>query len=85
MPDATKYSPNVLVKSVGPKALWAVSRVQGTRKYFPPLQLYAEIMWVKIGGGAIYHPFGNFSELNGTVTVLVLKASDRRTSSPFPR
>ncbi|GFV69193.1 uncharacterized protein TNCV_3518151 [Trichonephila clavipes] len=26
----------VLVKSVGPKVLWAESRVQGTGEYFPP-------------------------------------------------
>ncbi|GFS71644.1 transposable element Tcb2 transposase [Trichonephila clavipes] len=34
-----------------------------------------------------YRPFGNFTELNGTVTCMVLKAkaNDRRTSSPLPR
>ncbi|GFW07789.1 uncharacterized protein TNCV_3919221 [Trichonephila clavipes] len=30
----------VLVKSLGPKVLWAESRVQGTGEYFPPLQFY---------------------------------------------
>ncbi|GFY12382.1 hypothetical protein TNCV_284851 [Trichonephila clavipes] len=32
-------------------------------------------------------PFGNFTELNRTVTCMVLKgkANDRRTSSPSPR
>ncbi|GFT75833.1 hypothetical protein TNCV_851351 [Trichonephila clavipes] len=41
----------------------------------------------KIGGAAIYRPFGNFSELNRTFTHMVLgaKANDRRTSSPLPR
>ncbi|GFU85885.1 uncharacterized protein TNCV_2037161 [Trichonephila clavipes] len=39
------------------------------------------------GGGdrgrvAIYRPFGNFAELNRTVTCMVLKANDRRTSCP---
>ncbi|GFT10098.1 uncharacterized protein TNCV_1115391 [Trichonephila clavipes] len=53
----------VLVKSVGPKVLWAVSRIQGTGENFPPP-----------------HPFGNFAELNRTVTYMVLKAkaNDRR-------
>ncbi|GFW23926.1 hypothetical protein TNCV_946101 [Trichonephila clavipes] len=41
MPDATKYPLStrgyVLIKSVGPKVLWAESRVQGTGEYFPPL------------------------------------------------
>ncbi|GFV89097.1 uncharacterized protein TNCV_4912961 [Trichonephila clavipes] len=34
----TKY---VLVKSVGPKVMWAESRVQGTRENFPALQFHA--------------------------------------------
>ncbi|GFV52364.1 hypothetical protein TNCV_855341 [Trichonephila clavipes] len=29
-------------------------------------------------------PSGNFAELNRTVTCMVLKANDRRTSSPIP-
>ncbi|GFW02094.1 hypothetical protein TNCV_4854341 [Trichonephila clavipes] len=31
----------VLVKSVGPKVLWAESRVQRTGEYFAPLQFHA--------------------------------------------
>ncbi|GFW32187.1 uncharacterized protein TNCV_2602131 [Trichonephila clavipes] len=31
----------LLVKPVGPKVLWAESRVQGTEEYFPPIQLHA--------------------------------------------
>ncbi|GFU75761.1 hypothetical protein TNCV_1652211 [Trichonephila clavipes] len=38
---------------------------------------------VEIGGAVIYRPFGNFTELNRTVTCMVLKANDRRTSSLF--
>ncbi|GFV42301.1 uncharacterized protein TNCV_3165321 [Trichonephila clavipes] len=39
------------------------------------------------GGGdrgrvAIYRPLGNFAELKRTVTCMVLKANDRRTSCP---
>ncbi|GFW61474.1 hypothetical protein TNCV_347221 [Trichonephila clavipes] len=30
-------------------------------------------------------PSGNFAELNRTVTCMVLKANDRRTSSSLPR
>ncbi|GFX61737.1 hypothetical protein TNCV_2591801 [Trichonephila clavipes] len=30
-------------------------------------------------------PSGNFAELNRTVTCMVLKANDKRTSSPLPR
>ncbi|GFW05254.1 hypothetical protein TNCV_3357731 [Trichonephila clavipes] len=41
-------------------------------------------MDVEIGDAAIYRPFGNFAELNRTVTCMLLKAkaNDRRTSSP---
>ncbi|GFX92759.1 uncharacterized protein TNCV_4876161 [Trichonephila clavipes] len=80
----TKY---VLVKSVGPKLLWAESRVQGTGEYFPSLQFHAYTVEVKIGGVTIYRPFGNFPELDRTVTCMVLKAkaNDRRISCPLPR
>ncbi|GFX15295.1 uncharacterized protein TNCV_3302251 [Trichonephila clavipes] len=47
----------VLVKSVGPKVLWAESRVQRTGEYFPPLQSHGKIVEVEIGGFAIYRPF----------------------------
>ncbi|GFW48008.1 uncharacterized protein TNCV_2401951 [Trichonephila clavipes] len=51
------HTENVLVKSVGPKVLWAESRVQGTGEYFPPIQFHGKIVEVEIGGGAIYRPF----------------------------
>ncbi|GFW50571.1 uncharacterized protein TNCV_2888741 [Trichonephila clavipes] len=54
----------VLVKSVGPKVLWAESRVQGTGEYFPPLLFHAKIVEVEIGGVAIYRPFGEFRRAN---------------------
>ncbi|GFT37313.1 uncharacterized protein TNCV_3150041 [Trichonephila clavipes] len=76
---------NVLVESVGLKVSWAESRLQGTGEYFPPLQFHAKIVEVVIGGVAIYRPFGNFPELNRTVTCMVLKANDKRTSSLLPR
>ncbi|GFW17868.1 uncharacterized protein TNCV_1134681 [Trichonephila clavipes] len=81
------YTEYVLVKPVGPKVSWTESREQGTGEYSSPLQFHAKIVEVEIGGIAIYHPFGNFSELNRTVTCMVLKAkaNDRRTSSPLPR
>ncbi|GFT53475.1 uncharacterized protein TNCV_3324611 [Trichonephila clavipes] len=50
----------VLVKSVGPKVLWAVSRVQEAGEYFLPLQSHGKIVEVEIGGVAIYRPFGEF-------------------------
>ncbi|GFX55199.1 hypothetical protein TNCV_1156561 [Trichonephila clavipes] len=40
---------------------------------------------VQIGGVAIYRAFGEFHRLIRTVTCMVLKANDRRTSSPLPR
>ncbi|GFS49578.1 uncharacterized protein TNCV_821261 [Trichonephila clavipes] len=60
MPSNTlrEHTENVLVKSVGPKVLWAESRVQGTGEYFPPIQCHGKIMKVDIGGGAIFRPFG---------------------------
>ncbi|GFW09557.1 uncharacterized protein TNCV_3996631 [Trichonephila clavipes] len=54
----------VLVKSVGPKVLWAESRVQGTGEYFPPLQFHAKIVDAEIDGVAIYRPFGEFRGAN---------------------
>ncbi|GFV91064.1 uncharacterized protein TNCV_1249461 [Trichonephila clavipes] len=56
----------------------------GTGGYFPPLQFTCR----NCGGGdrsrvAIYRPFGEVSlSLNRTVTCMVLKANDRRTSCP---
>ncbi|GFW23688.1 uncharacterized protein TNCV_2032311 [Trichonephila clavipes] len=75
----------VLVKSVGPVVSRAESRVQGTGQYFPPLQIHAKIVEVEIGGVAFYRPFGKISELNRTVTCMVAKANNRRTSSRLPR
>ncbi|GFW02432.1 uncharacterized protein TNCV_1733471 [Trichonephila clavipes] len=54
----------VLVKSVGPKVLWAESRVQWTAQYFPPLQSHGESVDVEISGVAIYHLFGEFHRAN---------------------
>ncbi|GFS89691.1 uncharacterized protein TNCV_3787321 [Trichonephila clavipes] len=54
----------MLVKSVGPKVLWAESRVQGTGDYFPPIQFHGKIVKAEIGGGAIYRPFGEFLRAN---------------------
>ncbi|GFW19553.1 uncharacterized protein TNCV_1604451 [Trichonephila clavipes] len=57
---------------------------EGTGEYFPPLQFTCR----NCGGGdrgrvAIYRPFGEVSlSLNRTVTCMVLKANDRRTSCP---
>ncbi|GFW51843.1 hypothetical protein TNCV_1187751 [Trichonephila clavipes] len=65
-----------------------------SRKYFKQfdscgnaLRFHAKIVEVEIGGVAIYCPIGNFTELNSTVTYMVLKAkaNDRCTSSPFPQ
>ncbi|GFW97469.1 uncharacterized protein TNCV_4991451 [Trichonephila clavipes] len=62
--DSAKYPSThteyVLVKSVGPKVLWAESRVQETGEYFPLLQFHAKIVEVEIGSVAIYRPFGEF-------------------------
>ncbi|GFV71292.1 uncharacterized protein TNCV_406731 [Trichonephila clavipes] len=54
----------VLVKSVGPKVLWAESGEEGTGEYFPPLQSQGKIVKVEIGGAAIYRPFGEFRQAN---------------------
>ncbi|GFU36954.1 hypothetical protein TNCV_2671121 [Trichonephila clavipes] len=62
----------VLVKSVGPKVLWAESRVQGTGEF--SLQFLAKIVEVEIGGVAICRPLENFTELIRAVTCMVLEA-----------
>ncbi|GFU77360.1 uncharacterized protein TNCV_3174381 [Trichonephila clavipes] len=54
------HTENVLIKSVGPKVFWAVSRVKETGEYFPPIQFHGKIVVVDIGGGAIYRPFREF-------------------------
>ncbi|GFT21324.1 uncharacterized protein TNCV_3816111 [Trichonephila clavipes] len=54
----------VLVKSVGPKILWAESRVQGTGEYFPPFQFQAKIVVVEIVSVTIYRPLGEFRRAN---------------------
>ncbi|GFU87619.1 uncharacterized protein TNCV_2935411 [Trichonephila clavipes] len=56
---------SVLVKSVGPKVLWAESRVQGTGtewkgEYFPSIQFHGKIEEMEIGGVSIYRPFEEF-------------------------
>ncbi|GFY31190.1 solute carrier organic anion transporter family member 3A1 [Trichonephila clavipes] len=56
---------------------------KGTGEYFPPLQFHAEIVEVEIDVmSPSIVPSGNFAELNRTVTCMVLKANDRRTSCP---
>ncbi|GFW96957.1 uncharacterized protein TNCV_4801701 [Trichonephila clavipes] len=54
----------------------------GTGEYFPPLQFTCRNCGDR-GRVAIYRPFGEVSlSLNRTVTCMVLKANDRRTSCP---
>ncbi|GFT79477.1 uncharacterized protein TNCV_604711 [Trichonephila clavipes] len=66
----------VLVKSVGPKVLWAESRVQGTGEYFPPLQSHGKI--VEIGGVAIHRPFGEFCRANSYCHLYGAQGLDQR-------
>ncbi|GFY14689.1 hypothetical protein TNCV_647331 [Trichonephila clavipes] len=65
----------VLIKSVGPKVLWAELRVQGTEESFPLLQFHSKIVGVgkQVVTPSIL-PSGNFTELIRTVTCMVLKA-----------
>ncbi|GFU79194.1 hypothetical protein TNCV_2137171 [Trichonephila clavipes] len=88
LPDVTKCSPNT--HGVRPFNQWVRSHVGGITspgdgEYFPPLQFHAKIVEVEIGGVAMYRPFGNFPKLNPTVTCMVLKANDWRTSCPLLR
>ncbi|GFT56407.1 hypothetical protein TNCV_2333851 [Trichonephila clavipes] len=87
MPHAAKYHSStheyVLVKSVCPKVLWAES--SGKWRIFPSPSVPCLICGGgDRGGAAIYRPFGEFHELIRTVICMVLKANDRRTSSPLP-
>ncbi|GFU76858.1 transposable element Tc3 transposase [Trichonephila clavipes] len=76
----------VLVKSVGPKVLWAESRVQGDWRIFP----YPSVPCQNCGGGDRWCRLlsslpRNFAELIRTVICMVLKANDRRVYGPLPR
>ncbi|GFX45789.1 uncharacterized protein TNCV_934281 [Trichonephila clavipes] len=67
------HTENVLVKSVGPKVLWAESRVHLTGEYFPPIQFHGKIVEVETGG-AIYRPFDEFLRAKSyCVTCMELK------------
>ncbi|GFT41210.1 hypothetical protein TNCV_3403671 [Trichonephila clavipes] len=50
----------------------------------PSNSFHAEIVEIDVVSPSIV-PSGNFAELNRTVTCMVLKANDRRTSTPMPR
>ncbi|GFY19973.1 hypothetical protein TNCV_2146661 [Trichonephila clavipes] len=66
--------------------LWAESRVQGLENISLPFSFHAEIVEVEIEVvSPSIVPSGNFTELNRTVPCMVLKANDRRTSSPMPQ
>ncbi|GFW05870.1 hypothetical protein TNCV_603421 [Trichonephila clavipes] len=55
-------------------------------KYLPSTHgFHAEIVEVEIVVSPSIVHSGNFAELNRTVTYMVLKANDRRTSSSLPR
>ncbi|GFX86711.1 uncharacterized protein TNCV_1409081 [Trichonephila clavipes] len=54
----------VLVKSVGPKVLWAESRVQGDWRIFPSPPDPWQNCGGEIGGVAIYRSFGEFRRAN---------------------
>ncbi|GFX17909.1 transposable element Tcb2 transposase [Trichonephila clavipes] len=85
MPDATKDHPST--RSTCSLNQWVCSLVglftsAGTGEYFPPLQFHTEI--VEVVSPSI-DPSGNLAELNRSVTCMVLKDNDRRTSSPMTR
>ncbi|GFW19393.1 hypothetical protein TNCV_1602871 [Trichonephila clavipes] len=77
----------VLVESVGPKVLWAESRVQGLENISLPFSSMPKLWrWRYVMSQSIA-PSENFVELIRAVTCMVLKAKayDRRTSSPLPQ
>ncbi|GFV16109.1 hypothetical protein TNCV_3378731 [Trichonephila clavipes] len=89
MPNATKYPPSthgVRARWIsGSDVLWAESRAQGLENISLPFSSMQKLWsWRQVVSPSIV-PLGNFAELNRTVTCIVLKANDRRTSSPLPR
>ncbi|GFV88918.1 uncharacterized protein TNCV_1227151 [Trichonephila clavipes] len=72
----------VLVKSVGPKVLWA--EVQGTGGYFPPLQYHGKIVEVEIGGVAIYRPFEEFRRANSYCPLYGARGLGQRQAYFYP-
>ncbi|GFY27092.1 hypothetical protein TNCV_2067131 [Trichonephila clavipes] len=76
----------VLVKSVGRSLVGFVTSAGGLENISLPFNFHAEIVEVEIEVvSPSIIPSGNFAELNHTVTCMVLKANDRRASSPMPR
>ncbi|GFU92259.1 hypothetical protein TNCV_1338401 [Trichonephila clavipes] len=70
----------VLVKSVGLKSC---GLSHGRRRLENiSLQFHAEIVEVEICGNAIYRPFGNFAELNRTVTYELIHVKSVDVQSP---
>ncbi|GFS99037.1 hypothetical protein TNCV_1890471 [Trichonephila clavipes] len=75
----------VLVKSGGPKFLWAESRDRGLDNISLPFSSMSKLWrWRYVVSPSIV-PSGNFTELIPTVTCMVLKANDRRTPSSLKR
>ncbi|GFT73584.1 hypothetical protein TNCV_4021831 [Trichonephila clavipes] len=75
----TKY---MLVKSVGPKSCGLSHECRGLKNIALPFSSMQKLWrWRWVVSPSII-PSRNFAELNRTVTCMVLKANDRRTSSP---
>ncbi|GFU35795.1 hypothetical protein TNCV_1083581 [Trichonephila clavipes] len=71
----------VLVKSVDLKSC-RLNHERRDWRIFPSPSVRAEIVEVEMSGVTIYRPF---AELYRTVTCMVLKTNDRRTSSSLSR
>ncbi|GFX63991.1 hypothetical protein TNCV_41671 [Trichonephila clavipes] len=73
----------VLVKSVGPKSCGLSHECRELENISLPFSSMQKLCRRWVVSPSIV-PSGNFAELNRTVTCMVLKANDRRTSSPLP-
>ncbi|GFW22198.1 hypothetical protein TNCV_1429521 [Trichonephila clavipes] len=75
----------VLVKSVGPKSCGLSHERKELENISLPFSSMQKLWRGRYVVSPSIVPSGNFTELNRTVTCMVLKANDRRTSSPLPR
>ncbi|GFS66078.1 hypothetical protein TNCV_2510721 [Trichonephila clavipes] len=76
------HTESVLVKAVGPESCGLSQERRGLENISLPFRSMQKLWRRRQVVSPSIVPSGNFAELNRTVTCMVLKANDRRTSCP---